>query len=159
MRSSTDITPHWARRDRHIYAEAPTVPNVCRNVINHKYFDGRLWVNDPDTLIVRDDSTKLTQNEVELWTEAISLVGGSLMLSDRMSTLNPARMPLVRKALASVNKVCVWPVDRWERTYPAVWGYEIGGRRKKTLFNLEDAPSIIDGVEMAPHTCVTGLPQ
>ncbi len=154
MRSSTDIAPLWARTDRHVHAEAPTVPNVCRNVINHKYLDGRLWVNDPDTLIVRDDSTKLTQCEVELWTEAISLVGGSLLLSDRMSTLNPSRMPLVMKALAVANTVSVHPVDRWERTYPALWGYAKDGREMRTLFNFEDAPATIDGVEVAPHSCV-----
>jgi alpha-galactosidase len=59
MRSSTDITPYWQSAS-HQHAEAPNVPNVCRNIINHNYMNGRLWINDPDTLIVRDDETELT---------------------------------------------------------------------------------------------------
>ena len=35
-RISTDITPYW-QPDRKIYDEAPTVYNVCRNVINRAY--------------------------------------------------------------------------------------------------------------------------
>ena len=89
MRVSTDITPYWDRPGQH--AEAPNVPNVCRNVVHHAYMNGRLWINDPDTLIVRDDNTKLTRSEVELWAAAVNLAGGSLMLSDRMAALPPER--------------------------------------------------------------------
>ena len=120
MRSSTDITPYW-RGEGHQYAEAPNVPNVCRNVINHNYQNGRLWVNDPDTLIVRDDSTKLTEGEVRFWAKAVELVGGSLLLSDNFASLNPTRLPLVTRALREAGRHAAFPADRWEKTYPERW--------------------------------------
>ena len=137
MRSSTDITPYW-RGEGHQYAESPNVPNVCRNVIQHNYMNGRLWINDPDTLILRDDSTKLTQNEVELWAEAVTRIGGSLLLSDRFSTLSSIRLPLVQKVLNnSGSYVGVFPADRWERNYPTVWQSVKDGRRSVATFDFE----------------------
>ena len=121
MRSATDITPYW-EPDRKFFDEAPTVPNVCRNVIQRNYMNGRIWINDPDTLIVRDDSTKLTENEVRLWAKAVELVGGSLMLSDNFGTLSAQRIPLARKSLERHGHFAAFPVDRWERTVPEVWG-------------------------------------
>ena len=135
MRTSTDITPYWDKLGQH--AEAPNVPNVCRNVIHHAYMDGRLWVNDPDTLIVRDDHTELTPSEVELWERAVSLAGGSLLLSDRMATLTPERLALVRRALVEAG---TWtnlrPADRWERTLPTVWEAEKDGHTARAVFDF-----------------------
>ena len=136
MRVSTDITPYWDRPGEH--AEAPNVPNVCRNVINHAYMNGRLWVNDPDTLIVRDDNTKLTRSEVELWERAVTFAGGSLLLSDRMATLSPERLALVRRALAEAGTYRnVFPADRWERTVPTLWDAEKDERRVRAIFALD----------------------
>ena len=120
MRSSTDITPYW-EPEKTFYDEAPTVPNVCRNVIQHNYMNGRLWINDPDTLIVREDATKLTQSEVELWARAVRLVGGSLMLSDNFTALSDARRPLVERTLLTAGRSAAFPADRWERTFPERW--------------------------------------
>ena len=123
------------------------MPNVCRNVIQHAYMNGRLWVNDPDTLIVRDDNTELTGEEVGLWERAISLVGGSLMLSDRMSTLSKARLPLVRRALAGAGASRnAFPVDRWERALPAVWEAERGGRRVRAVFDFDKTHAVSEAV-------------
>ncbi|MBR3086383.1 MAG: alpha-galactosidase [Kiritimatiellae bacterium] len=143
MRSSTDITPYWSKPGQ--FAEAPNVPNVCRNVVNHAYMNGRLWINDPDTLIVRDDNTELALPEVELWERAVSLAGGSLLLSDRMSTLSAERLPLVRRALSESG---TWsnlrPVDRWERTPPTVWEAERGdGGAVRAVFDFGGAHGVV----------------
>ena len=113
------------------------LPNVCRNVVNHAYLNGRLWINDPDTLIVRDDNTALTQSEVELWACAVSLAGGSLLLSDRMATLTPERLALARRALSETG---TWknlrPTDRWERTPPTIWEAEKDDRPVRAVFDF-----------------------
>ena len=145
MRSSTDITPYWDKPGQ--YAEGANVPNVCRNVVGHAYLNGRLWVNDPDTLIVRDDNNELTQAEVELWERAVSLAGGSLLLSDRMATLSPERLALVRRALSEAGS---WknlrPADRWERTLPAVWEAEKGGERVRAVFSFDGRHGVVEEV-------------
>ena len=143
MRVSTDITPYWDRPGQH--AEAPNVANVCRNIVHHAYMNGRLWINDPDTLIVRDDHTELTQSEVELWERAVSLAGGSLLLSDRMATLTPERLALVRRALAEAGAwTNLHPADRWERTLPTVWEAENGGRRARAIFAFDDRHGVME---------------
>ena len=156
MRSSTDITPFWCRKNVHQYAEAPTVPNVCRNIVNHAYMNGRLWINDPDTLIVRDDNSQLTLGEVELWKRAVAFAGGSLLLSDRMSTLTPERLALVRRALGEVGKLAnARPADRWERAFPAIWEAERDGRPVCSILNLADETETILGRNVAPHATVS----
>ena len=141
MRSSTDITPFWRRPGQ--YAEAPNVPNVCRNIVHHGYMNGRLWTNDPDTLIVRDDNIDLTRSEVGLWERAVSLAGGSLLLSDRMSTLTSERLALVRRALddAGVYRG-LHPVDRWEREFPAVWEAERDRLPARVVFDFDSTHSV-----------------
>ena len=150
MRSSTDITPYW-QGEGHAYAEAPTVPNVCRNIIHHNYLNGRLWINDPDTLIVRDDATKLTEEEVRLWAEAVALAGGSLLLSDNFPSLAVPRRALAQEVVRRMNRTRAFPSDRWVREYPAVWETRVDGRRVRTIFNLGETPLAIDGMEVPPH--------
>lgn len=152
MRVSTDITPYWCKSGVHQFAEAPNVPNVCRNVVNHAYQNGRLWINDPDTLLVRDSDTELSESEVRLWADAISLAGGSLMLSDRLGTLSPERLELARRVLAQRGKVDgLFPEDRWARTAPAVWTSQIAGRTHRVLFNCGDSPADVFGQTIPPH--------
>ncbi|MBR1836488.1 MAG: sulfatase-like hydrolase/transferase [Kiritimatiellae bacterium] len=141
MRVSTDITPRWDRPGQH--AEAPNDPNVCRNVVHHAYMDGRLWINDPDTLIVREDRNELTPSEVELWAGVVSLAGGSLMLSDRLSALSPGRLALVRRALAGAGqRTRLRPADRWEKSLPSVWEAERDGRTVRAVFDFDGAHSV-----------------
>ena len=140
-RIGTDITPYW-QPDRKFYKEAPTVPNVCRNVINRAYMNGRLWISDPDTHIARADNNKLTENEVVLWTFALYLTGGMLLFSDRFETLTPERAALSKLLLSAPGMRQVRPVDFFEREYPAIWlsrNLETG-EVLLGLFNFEDTP-------------------
>ena len=69
---------------------------------------------------------------------AVSLAGGSLLLSDRMATLTPERLALVRRALSETG---AWknlrPIDRWERTLPTVWEAEKDGRPVRVVFDFD----------------------
>lgn len=118
-RIATDITPFWNRPGD--FDEAPNVPNVCRNVINHTYMHRRLFINDPDTIIVREDNTELTRNECAFWRDAVRLAGGSLLLSDRMSTLTGERAQWLEELVRHYDENDVWPVDRMENYPPEEW--------------------------------------
>lgn len=144
-RIATDITPVWYRECYGKNEEAPTVPNVCRNGIQHAYMHRKLWYNDPDTHIARTDSNELTENEVQLWTAALRINSGMLLLSDRFSTLIPERLAYSKMLLDDPDAFKAIPLDRMERTIPAVWQ---GIRRdgKGTIcgvFNLTDEPLAI----------------
>ncbi len=139
-RIGTDITPYWKSNKPVIYAEAPAVPNVCRNIINRSYMNGRLWISDPDTHIARSDNNKLSENEIVLWTYALFIVGGMMLLSDRFETLAPERAELSKLLLAEPGIFETRPLDFFEREYPAVWlrRSKDTGEMLLGLFNFSD---------------------
>ncbi len=178
-RTGTDITPYW-QSDRKIYKEAPTVPNVCRNIVNRAYMNGRLWVSDPDVHIARSDNNKMTYDEVVLWTTALKMVGGMLLFSDCFPTLTPERAALSKELLASHGERKARPLDIFKREYPAIWLAETGkGDKLVGLFNfngeMHDFAEEVEALrksgqlvglvcnreelKLAPHTCrcFTGL--
>ncbi|MBR0459701.1 MAG: alpha-galactosidase [Victivallales bacterium] len=144
MRVATDITPHWAKKIPY-FDEAPVVPNVCRNDIQHAYMNHRLWINDPDTHIARTDNNELTESEVRLWTAALKIVGGALLLSDRFETLIPERAALSKMLLSDPDAYEALPLDRLERTIPAVWYAKRrdGKGAILGLFNVTNEPQAI----------------
>lgn len=136
-RIGTDIMPYW-QPDRKIYKEAPTVPNVCRNIINRCYMNGRLWISDPDTHIARIDNNKLTEDEVILWTYALFMSGGMMLLSDRFKSLTPERAELSKLLLRNPVIPNTRPLDFFDSEYPAVWLRQDADKSYIGLFNLSD---------------------
>lgn len=121
-RISTDITPYWRPDNREDFAEAPTVPNVCRNVINRRYMHKALWINDPDVHIARLDNNRLSEEEVRLWSSALWLAGGLLLLCDRFESLAPERAELSKLLLRRTDAFRdVRPLDFRDSTVPSVW--------------------------------------
>jgi len=57
-----------------------------------------LWVNDPDCLLVREDSN-LSLPEVQSLATAISITGGAVLISDDMSQLSVDRLKLAASLL------------------------------------------------------------
>jgi alpha-galactosidase len=60
------------------------------------WMHGRLWINDPDCLIVRTDV-----EERERWAEHVEAVGGALFSSDPLEELDGRGLELTRRVLAS----------------------------------------------------------
>lgn len=120
-RIATDLLPDW-NRGNEPFREAPTVPNVCRNVINRRYLHRRLWLNDPDTLIVRREDNRLSEDEVLLWASALAIAGGLLFSGDRLSGLAPERLRILRRLLADRDAFAdARPLDRFAEEFPSVW--------------------------------------
>ena len=146
-RISTDITPYWERKapDRDRYHEDCCVPNICRNLINRCYMNHRLFFSDPDTNIARIDNNKLTENEVILWTYAIWLTGGLLLLSDRFETLAPERTRYPKLLIQEQDQFQTRPLDLFDREYPAVWYgvHKKTGQKVVGLFNFENGERVL----------------
>ena len=121
FRIATDITPYWQKKNCIIYKEAPTVFNVCRNIINRSCMHRVLWVNDPDCLIVRAAENELTLEEVRTFASAVILSGGSLVYSDKMDLLTPERLAIIQTARSLMTDLPAYPVDRMENEYPRIW--------------------------------------
>lgn len=145
-RIGTDITPYWGREEDRANVEAPWVRNVCRNIINRRYMHKRLWINDPDVHIARKDNNELTENEIQLWTSALWLVGGLVLISDRFSTLAPERAELSKLLLAQTDTFDAYPVDLFDREIPAIWAAKRNsdGAPCVGVFNFEDDAQTLD---------------
>jgi len=140
-RISTDFLPSW-NINGEPFKEAPTLPNVFRNVINRRYMHGRLWVNDADAHIARIDNNKLTEDEVRMFTAALWITGGMILTGDRFSTLVEERGRLFQMLLKDLDAFDdVRPIDLFDEEYPALWlgrSRKAGGRTVIGVFNFNE---------------------
>ncbi|MFL5734542.1 MAG: glycoside hydrolase family 36 protein [Chloroflexia bacterium] len=97
MRIGPDVAPFWCDPND-VFGSAPSMRNAVRSTLAHTWMHRRLWVNDPDCLLVRERNSDLTLPEVQSWTSIVGMTGGMALLSDDLSRLEPDRaayVPLV----------------------------------------------------------------
>ncbi|MBN1877558.1 MAG: hypothetical protein JXA33_25270, partial [Anaerolineae bacterium] len=73
--------------------------NSLRNVATRAWMHNRWWVNDPDTLMVRDTETQLTQDEILSQVTLLGLSGNFYFISDDLDQLSPERRAIVNVLL------------------------------------------------------------
>lgn len=105
MRIGSDTAEFWSVPDP--CGSAPALVNAIRATLAHGWMHGTLWVNDPDCLIVRENNSKLTIDEVRSWSTAIAMSGGMTLLSDDLSQLEPDRMAIIPRLLPPAADVAV----------------------------------------------------
>jgi alpha-galactosidase len=73
----------------------PDLAHVIRATRARSWMNGRLWVNDPDTLVVRPELA-----ERESWAAHLAGYGGVAFSSDRLATLDERGLELTREVLS-----------------------------------------------------------
>ena len=66
MRIGPDVAPHWNPPGDAIPGLEPALPatrSAVRSILSRAWMHRRLWLNDPDCLMVRADDTQLTADE------------------------------------------------------------------------------------------------
>jgi len=104
MRISADVSGHWTpdyfnlgflfKREPHM----PAARNAINNAITRAMLHKKWWVNDPDCLLVRDD-THLTLAEVRSLATVIAMTGGSIIVSDDMQQLSKKRLQILQSLI------------------------------------------------------------
>lgn len=93
MRISGDVMPSAPKK-----AEGPahetgnTMPLSRDNIASlwtHAWMNGRLWVNDPDTVRTRQHEINNNWEEINSLATIVALTGGSIIDSDNLNTLEP----------------------------------------------------------------------
>src|SRR4030067_657255 len=69
----------------------PPAVNALRNTITRFWMHTRLWLSDPDCLLLRDSETALTPDEVRTLATVIALSGGMILDSDDVTRLPAER--------------------------------------------------------------------
>jgi alpha-galactosidase len=89
MRIGPDVAPHWEPRGGIPGYEdtAPATANALRNTLARDFMHRRLWLNDPDCLMLRVQHTQLTPAEMQTWAYAVANSGGMAVVSDDLGLL------------------------------------------------------------------------
>ncbi len=118
MRIGTDVDPNWHPIFRYDLSAAST-ENALRNSITRAVFHNRLWLNDPDCLLVRQrgPDLDLVLNEMRTLTAVIALLGGLTLNSDNLALIRPGRLKYLRQALPPTG-VSARPLDLFEHEMP-----------------------------------------
>ena len=119
MRIGPDVAPWWrARPDMWPYpgyeGTIPATVNAFRNTLARAHQHRRLWVNDPDCLMLRGTETDLTDEQVRAWALAVAASGGMAVISDDLSLLDSRAGDLLNEVVAAGRAV-----DDAARTGPA----------------------------------------
>lgn len=134
-RSSADIKRTWA-----------VFRNTARQNLNRNWQDGRLWWNDPDTVVLSGD---LPDNEYQFHATAIYASGGMVLSGDDLTQIPANRMAMLRKLLPPAGVPAAFEDDSMQ-----VGVVKLADRRMVCLFNWGDAPQTLS-VEVQRKSRVT----
>jgi alpha-galactosidase len=106
MRIGADVAPWWhappGRGEQLPGYEAttPSTHNAFVNTCARSFMHRRLWVNDPDCLMLRTTDTELAPDVARAWAETVGCSGGPVLVSDDLSLLGPRERALLDDVLA-----------------------------------------------------------
>ncbi|MGQ9516803.1 MAG: glycoside hydrolase family 36 protein [Anaerolineae bacterium] len=117
MRVGPDVAANW-----HPFwpdLSMPAAENALRNSITRYFTHGRLWLNDPDCVLLRDrdDQSDLALNEIRTLVSVVALLGGLTISSDNLPTLRKGRLKYLQQILPPTGISAV-PLDLFEHELP-----------------------------------------
>jgi hypothetical protein len=132
------------------------------------WLHNRIWINDPDFVVVRGQDTSIeaetnvtnpaahqpnpprwrsgpvfTLDEARTWAGLVTLAGGSQFLSDRIAQLNAAGLDLLN-ALPAPAGVAARPLDLGDADRAALWLQELPGGYRLGIINWSDEVASFD---------------
>lgn len=136
MRISGDVAARW-----HGDLSASTsIMNTMTRYFTHR----QLWINDPDALILRDDETGLSYEEVLTLVTVAGMSGGMVHTGDDLTRLTPERLSLMKKIIPSFEQGAI-PLNLFTSGAPDILDLRIekpfGAWHVVALLNLLDHPA------------------
>ncbi|MBV6510218.1 MAG: hypothetical protein JJLCMIEE_03349 [Acidimicrobiales bacterium] len=119
MRIGPDVAPNWALSPDQLYVPgyaeaAPATLNAWRSTLARSFMHRRLWLNDPDCIMLRTDQTELVPAAARAWAHAVAVSGGMALVSDDLSLLGDAARLVLEEVVETGRQV-----DASARTGPA----------------------------------------
>lgn len=105
MRIGPDVAPYWGAGG----PEPGTAPAIDA-IVARSFMHRRLWLNDPDCVMLRAKETRLSADEREALAWTIAASGGMLLISDDMSLLSQESARLFHAVAgigAEVDRACL----------------------------------------------------
>jgi alpha-galactosidase len=111
MRIGPDVSPYWGGEG----SGDPSTVHALDAIIARSFMHRRLWLNDPDCLMLRARETRLTRDERLALASVIGGSGGMLLISDDMALLGDEERRLFQDAAALAAQM-----DRDSATEPII---------------------------------------
>ena len=132
MRIGPDVAPYWSDWLRETLtgdSNSLSTRSAIRSILNRAPLHRRLWINDPDCLMLRETETKLSHEERFCLINAAIITGGMTVFSDRLEAL-PEETWLEMEQIAALSRECdqghVLILDWLERPMPEMVWNEAG---------------------------------
>jgi alpha-galactosidase len=98
MRVGEDTAAHWDPKAGAF--QGPNAYYALKNSIMRSFLHRRLWLNDPDCLLLRSLDTRLTPNERELYAVAAGALDNMIFESDDLALVDEQGRRLLSKAVS-----------------------------------------------------------
>ncbi len=124
MRIGPDVAPSWdVAQDFVVPGLEPALPSTrsaLRSTLARAFMHRRLWLNDPDCLMVRRTQTGLSDAEAGSLAALIAVSGGMTVVSDDVASLPDSARAEIRRTVECASRVDAagprgvarhWPAD------------------------------------------------
>lgn len=117
MRIGPDVHVDWEPFWQDL--SAPAAANAILNSITRSFMHGKLWLNDPDCLVLRPrgDDSNLVLNEMRTLTTMVGLSGGLVLSSDNLPALRRGRPKYLQRVLPPYGRNAI-PLDLFHNERP-----------------------------------------
>ncbi len=93
MRIGPDVAPSWEWSPQDTlwpgYEQtAPSTRGAWNSTLLRSFMHRRLWLNDPDCVMLRQTETAMSQDEIRTWALAVGQSGGLALVSDDLGLLD-----------------------------------------------------------------------
>ena len=105
-RIGPDVAPEWALPpDREVIPgylrTQPATAHAVVGTVARSFMHRRLWLNDPDCLMLRTEHTRLEPAAARAWAEVVGVSGGLAVVSDDLALLGPGARSLLDEVVAT----------------------------------------------------------
>ena len=103
-RIGPDVAPRWALESSAevvpgYLAVQPATGHACANALTRSFMHRRLWLNDPDCVMLRAAATDLTPEAARTWARVVGISGGMALVSDDLSRLGRRARAVLKEAV------------------------------------------------------------
>jgi alpha-galactosidase len=159
MRIGPDVAPYWGATAG--AAGEPGTALAIDAILARSFMHRRLWLNDPDCLMLRAKDTRLSYDEREALAWSIAASGGMLLISDDMSLLDAESGQLFREVArigsgvdAASSTAPPLPADLMRDSPVRILSTTTDDGAVHLFLNLSDAPQRLEtqALALAPHS-------
>jgi alpha-galactosidase len=160
MRIGADVAPSWGPDIMRIWAKDRNVnctENSLLNSVTRASMHRKLWLNDPDCLLVRKENNSMSYDQTILMASIMTVSGGMLLVSDDLTKLDQERINLLNKSLdlsAKCQGKTPLPLGLYKHKFPrgmwnpsgyvGIWNPTEHQEELKIEAPIEGKPKLID---------------